>query len=213
MCDLPLNDFGFFLAIRKINESQNHSAIVFRGEDGVYRLLHLGWNFFLIHEDIKDAFGWVNNSLDASNSLFLSVMCDRIARRNPEVPYGLSSVGLNFDPETGEILPGPTGRGFTCATFILAIFRLVGLDLLVEDTWPEDANMDWQLSIVEALGKTENVSPEQYAAVKRDVGCRRFSPEEVVGSSSEGVWPVPYDPAHQLGLVVRQDLTSFYAAA
>ncbi|WP_164518806.1 hypothetical protein [Sphingomonas sp. ABOLG] len=204
---------SFVLAIRRISESQNHSAIAFKGEDEEFRLLHLGWNYTLYYEPLKQSYFWVDNSLDPVNAKYLAVVCDRIARRQPGIPYGLNAEGFSFDPQTGNIIPGPTGRGFTCATFILAILKAVGLELLVETSWPEEANVEWQRHIVDALRDEPDAPSEQKEAVARDIGSRRFTPEEVVGSSALSEWPISFEEAQHFGAIVNQDLDRLSAAA
>jgi hypothetical protein len=114
---------------------------------------------------------------------------------------------LALDPTTGQLafLPAP-GKGFTCASFVLRIFETYGLSLLAEDEWPVDANSDWQRGIVQNLQQHSQASDGHVEAVSSDVGCRRFSPEEVVGAAAVTDWPVHYVEAVALASQVMAEL-------
>ena len=117
--------------------------------------------------------------------------------KKPDIPYGLDKEGIFFDPNTGDLNPGERGRGLTCASFILAVLQPFGLFVLKEAEWPYHANDEWQQWVVDMLKKT-GAPADQIKAVERDVGSRRFAPEEVVASSTDSPWPIGYDRAREL---------------
>ena len=190
----------FGLAIKSVNGGM-HCAILFDIVGGQPSLLHLEWNYRLKAEAATPPYGWVEVGLQTSNRKLMAIMADRVWRRRPAIPYGLSKLGVSFDALTGDLRQGQLGRGLTCASFILAVFEAQGIKLLSEEEWPENANDEWQNWVVETLRR--GPAPlEQVDVVAQDIGSRRFRPVEVVASSTlsaEHFWPVPFEVAQQVG--------------
>ena len=194
-----LSDLGLAaLAIRQTQPGQRHTGIVYRVDDsGAVFLLHLAWNYRLVSEAFSAPYLWVQTSLPIREQRYVAGLCALIADRQPGIPYGLERSGVSFDVSTGDILVSEQGKGLTCASFILAVMQTVGLTLLKEDEWPLDNNDEWQRWVIEMLHKTK-ASQAQIDAVERDVGSRRFTPEEVVASSTDSPWPIGLDRAIEL---------------
>jgi hypothetical protein len=186
------------LAIRQTHPGQRHTGIAYRVDDGgTIFLLHLEWNYRLTSEAFSAPYLWVQTSLPIREQKYVAGLCALIANRQPGIPYGLERTGVSFDTNTGDIVVGEEGKGLTCASFILAVMQSIGLTLLEEDEWPQRNNDAWQSWVVETLRKTK--APQaQIDAVERDVGSRRFTPEEVVASSTDSSWPVGYARAREL---------------
>lgn len=198
----------FGLAIRSVNGGM-HCAIVFDMVGGQPSLLHLESNYQLKAEAATPPYGWVEVGLETSNRKLMAIMADRVWRRRPAIPYGVSKLGVSFDAKTGDLRQAQLGRGLTCASFILAVFEAQGFKLLGEEGWPENANDEWQSWVVEML-RRGRAPPEQVDAVAQDIGSRRFHPTEVVASSTlsaEHFWPVPFEMARQVGAQLEICLT------
>ncbi len=189
-------------AITRTGPTQRHCALIYRvDEGGDFCLLHLAWNYRLEVEDLSEEYQWAKVALPSSEKKFVAALCRNIASQNPPIPYGLDAEGFSFDPTTGVLTPGPTGKGCTCATFILKILGARGYTLLVEEEWPEGANIEWQEHIIRMLENPQGRSPapaDVIDAIKRDVGCRRFMPEEVVAAGTSEDWPIAFVRAQQL---------------
>jgi hypothetical protein len=181
------------LAIRRVDASQNHCAIVYRIEGGEIRLVHLAWDRRLGNPNPESSYYWVENHIHPSLQKFIAVLCHKIAQTKPPIPYGLDSTGLAFDDQTGNLLVAPLGKGLTCSTFILCILEHYGIKLLIKEDWPADANIEWQDWVLEKL-KVE-APAKHLEAMRLDKGCRRFTPEEVVASSSSETLPLGYNDA------------------
>lgn len=164
---------------------------MYRIEGGEIRLAHLAWNRQLGNPMPSPQYYWVENYIHPSLQKFIAVLCHKIVQTKPPIPYGLDSTGLAFDDETGNLLVAPVGKGLTCATFILCILDHFGINLLIKEEWPEDANIEWQEWVLEKLDAESTA--EHFEAMSLDKGCRRFTPEEVVASSSSKITPLGYE--------------------
>lgn len=204
-----LKAFEYFsLAIRRVSPEQNHCGVLYQAPDGSTWITHLAWNYALRSSAVPPDYCWMPTTLDEPNCKLLAVLTERIRTADPAIPYGLDAEGISFDRETGAIELGRSGKGLTCAVFILALLRTHGLTLLEEGSWPSEANIEWQERIVATLRES---SPDHAAAVEADIGCRRFSPGEVVGASAIENWPVPFADAAAASLEVEAQLPAFAA--
>ena len=176
---------------------QNHCGIIYRVDSGELFIIHLAWNYRLMNDPLSPNYQWARTTLSSRDQRTLAGLCCAIWNAKPEIPYGFDPDTIRFDPTTGNIVPAPTGKGLTCASFVLAVLKALQFDLLNETEWPENANEAWQVHIVDSLERS-SASPEQVCAVKRDVGSRRYRPEEVAGASTDGSWPVGFKRAQQL---------------
>jgi hypothetical protein len=193
------------LAILLNDDGARHTGVIYRDDFGNILLLHLAWNYALRNDALSTKYRWVETILPQREQKYIAGLCTLIAANNPEIPYGLDAAGFSFDPSNGKMTPGPQGKGFTCATFVLAIFESAGHVILLQDEWPDDANQDWQLWVIDTLRKT-GAPEDQIAAVERDVGCKRFSPEEVVASSTLDPWPISFCGAQTASLALLSQL-------
>jgi len=173
------------------------------------RALHLAWHHKLRDDEVSKAAGWwvVDCVIDELFRKVLLGHCINLAnkRRVAKIPYGLRNRCSTIDQD-GVFRPGPGESGFTCATFVLALFELAGVVLLDRDSWEsrdgarkaEDEFV--QQALVEALRQT---APEQAAAAEREIGCARFRPEEVAAASGLPATPVPFPAAAAEGQLLR----------
>jgi hypothetical protein len=185
-----------------------HSGFLYKTDNDGPRIVHLAWHHKLWDEAASDPYLWADVGLDPVNRRFVaSWLADR--RANPaEIPYGIDATGVCFDAETQDFIPPPVGKGLTCSTYVLAVFRHLGFPLLAEDTWPSDRAEDasWQEAVVVTLRNT-GATAEHVAAVEADKGARRFRPAEVVGAATvTNPWPVGFADASQLAAEVISDV-------
>jgi len=210
-----LNDIGaaggrafksFALAIRAFGPDHYHSGMLYQTKDGQVMLLHLADNFDLRNEAPSERYKWAEPSLTTSRCKLLAVLCAKIASQDPKIPYGFDKTGISINSSTGAVTPGPEGKGLTCASFIMATLDAYGMRLLKEDEWPRNSHEQWQNATIERLKAREEVTEEQLAALQKDTGACRFVPQEVVGASTAKPWPVGYEKATMLGIVLQTHL-------
>ncbi len=195
------------LAIKEVEKNQNHCGILYRDGQSQIWLLHLGWNYRLYCNRPDRSYQWVTVNIDNITKKFLSIVCDRIRKAKPPIPYGLDASGIAFDPNTGELKIGAKGKGMTCASFILGVVNTYSIRLLAEEQWPENENVEWQMHTINKLSELEPVATaEQLNDIMADVGSRRFTPSEVVGASTDTPWPIGYSRAQELAAQLMLEL-------
>jgi hypothetical protein len=201
-----LKTFSFFaLAIKRVSSDQAHCALVYQRDSGDLYMLHLAFHHWLINNPISPDYQWVKAALTLSNRKLLAALCERIGARRPRIPYGFEKSGLTFDVKTGALSQPDLGHGLTCASFILAVMKAQGINLLAEDEWPAGANQGWQDNMLELM-KENNAPQDHIEAVRKTVGGRRFRPEEVVGSATARPRPVSFGEANRLAEIVNREL-------
>ena len=128
----------------------------------------------------------------------------KYAKGKDPLAYALRYDGGRFDPGTGCFL-SESGHGLTCATFVLAVFKSHGVDLLRTDQWRErDEDKKWQQWILDELGDARYATPEHIRAVEREIklGCARFRPQEVAAAGTAetpDALPISFEDAARLG--------------
>jgi hypothetical protein len=120
------------------------------------------------------------------------------ARKRP-IPYGVDYTHDAFDKETGDWLHGPTGRGLTCATFVVAMLACTGVQFLDVKNWstPRPGDTAWVAHIVELLAVHD--AKEQAEHILKNEKGLRIRPAEVAGAAKEPAknWLVKFDTAVQ----------------
>ncbi len=105
------------------------------------------------------------------------------------------------------------GLGFTCATFVVAVFASHGIYLVDEDTWPERANDDFQTWVVQTLRDPRwGATAEHIAGVESQVGGRRVRPSEVLGAGRDEQIPLSYADASAAAAEILQEVSALKAA-
>lgn len=189
-----------------------HSGILYKIDGGSARISHLAWHFRLEDVPAADPYLWADVGLDDANSRVIAAWLALRQKSPSNIPYGLDAGGACFDKTTREFLPPPLGKGLTCATYIVTIFKSLGFPLLLEDTWPTDRADDhsWQRAVVDMLTKT-GADKDHIEAVGKDVGAKRFRPAEVVGAAIHTPWPVAFQDAATLAAAVIADVQNAFA--
>lgn len=193
------------MVIRKISANQLHSGFLYDQGLGP-RMLHLAFHHDLRDEEAALPYRWAQIGIDEDNKLVLAKQLSRIAGAEPKISYGFNFEGVAFDPNTGDLLPAPAGRGLTCATFIVAALRAFGHDLVVSETWPDRADdEEWRQSMLELM--EHRVDGSHLEAVRTCVSAGRLRPDEIVGAGANDAWPVEFLTARELADQVIADLT------
>lgn len=202
--DAPFSDVDVMGLAIHATDIGFHSGILYL-RNGEARILDLAFHHWLRDEVASPPFRWSELGLDQENKVIMAALVARIANVQPAIPYGFNSDGVGIDPDSGNLVPPPIGRGLTCATFILAVFRAFGHQILADEDWharPEDTA--WQDTILGMLAG--HAAPEHVEAVREDRNAPRFRPEEVVGAGHQVQWPVSQAVAQALAIEVRADL-------
>src|SRR5262249_27060853 len=132
-----------------------------------------------------------------------------IANRRESIGYALRyDPHALFDPVTGR-LTLPEGRGLSCSTFVLVLFRSARFPLIDTTGWPitRPGDREAQEKILNILERT-CPDPDHVEGVRQEIqkGCERVRPEEVAGAALFDAPMVPYPDAEDAGLFIRGGL-------
>lgn len=201
------------LAITVSAAGQEHCGFVCRLDTDDPLWVHLKWHHRLRSEAPSNDCFWSNiGSLLAEERRFFGVLVRSIAARNEPIPYALSCEGLTFDQD-GSLTGITPGRGFTCSTFVVAVFASHGIDLVNEATWPEGANEDFQNWVVETLKDPRSgATAEHIAGVEGQVGGRRVRPSEVLGAACDENIPLSYADASAAAAQILEEVEALKRA-
>lgn len=205
--DRPFADAGNIGVVIEPTPHGYHSGILYCLPDGQSRVVHLAFHHDLRDEEATLPFRWAHINLDEDNKILLAYLVSRIKGSGTLIPYGFDASGICFDPASGQLLPAPSGKGLTCATFILAALRTYGYELVDALSWPErPEDQGWQQEMIEYLKGIS--SCDHINALQGDVGASRFRPAEVVGAAvvDADMWPVNFSKASELAEQVIADL-------
>ena len=173
------------VAIRITRYGTTHIGVLHRGDDTVPPLLlHVGWHFQFDNDSSANEYLWIELDIPIDRQKSIAAMCRKVWRNYQETgfPYGLKHC-TTFD-FTGTVRSNPSYLGFTCATFVLAIFESCYVKLIDKDSWqgrPEDA--EWQKQILALLAAT-GAEKAHVEAVQGQIGTERFRPEEVAAAGA-----------------------------
>lgn len=184
------------VAITLTGPERWHAGMLHRPQEEVVNMLDLANDHWLRNSPPSNKYAWVQLELPAVRLLSVAAMCRRIAKlyASPArgLPYAFRYKDTVFSAD-GKMLLGKSEHGLTCATFILAVLKSAGVDLLKLDEWPQrDGDMDRHRELLTMLQGDPNVSRAHIAEVTGEVRCVRYRPEEVVGAASLAQLPVSF---------------------
>jgi len=207
---VPSSDEHLWVAIRSINDGQNHCGLAYRRQGDEIRLLHLAFHFDLRDEALDAPYRRVPCRLDETNQLVVAAAAINMAGIEPRIPYGFNDEGIVFDPDTGALLEAPAGRGLTCATFVTAFLNHLGFQLIDRDTWPKRAiDAIWREQMIEAV-EHHSGDADHAGALRSNPFAERIRPEEVAGASvvDFSEWPVEFGRAHEIAEEIIAELAA-----
>jgi hypothetical protein len=183
---------------------QLHCGIVYRDVRGALQFLHLAWHHQLTNEPLGQR-TWVAVQVEPVLVPTYTALCEMMAENPPLIPYGFGRHGGQISA-LGKYIPGAPDHGLTCATFVLKLLRAYRLDLLQEASWPtrrEDAA--WHQEILAALA-AGSADPDHVEAVRTQVGCARFRPDEVAASAASPPYPADFPSVTPVAQQIRTEL-------
>lgn len=185
------------IAIKAIDETQRHIGVLHvEGAERRVRLLDLAWHYVLRNDPPSPSYRWIELDLHPKRARHVAAICRKLWRSNGKaIPFGFSRPNDCFDEVTFRFVIGPTTHGLTCATFVLAVFQLAGLQLVDYNSWPKSryGDIEWQCYVVDSL-KRHGADANHIRAVEQEVGSVRFRPEEAAaaGTLPSSTWPLTF---------------------
>lgn len=203
------------LLLVRTGEAQFHLGLRHQLDRGE-RVLHLAWHRRLFDENLAQVIArapgapalpaaMIAMAIDPLIDEALRVLARRVARRyankaSGSLPYGFGEASATFDQSTAQL--SDPDAAFTCATFVLALLRSVGVLLIDPSRWRAPTNEDerWQREIGAQLvawiaRHVHGDLPGAEARLARDIGQRRYRPTDVAGAAllSPASWPAGVD--------------------
>lgn len=163
-----------------------HAGIAYRAATGDLRILHLAGHCRV--RVLAPEGGWAEivPALDLIDQQIIAAHCVTLAEARPEVPYGLKAEGHFL--EDGRFVPGRSGTGLTCASFVQKVFEWCRCPLVDESSWTyRDDDVSAQEALIAHL-EEQAADPTHVAAVRVNRCCVRVRPEEVAAAA-----PLPAD--------------------
>jgi hypothetical protein len=163
-----------------------HCGLFYENSNGSIELLHFADQAKLLSAGTFAQYYEVTCHLPDESKLAISDFCRLVFRLH-------HSQGLRYAvTRTDEFLPDgklkidKNGTGFTCATFVKAIFAVVGRPVLNEKSWPPATFEDnsWMRKLIEGMiGRAKNAFDKKHFK-KVDLNCAwsRYKPEEVAAA-------------------------------
>jgi len=168
-----------------ITDWGHHTGVITRTASGV-DFIHLATHDRLIYEsfDTTRYPCWVVPELSDTDGRLIASLARRVvsAYHQGGLPYAIKkSAGIAND---GTVVFGEGGAGFTCATFVLALFEGVNIQLIDDSDWQVLAeDVLWQGSIIELFRASGRVGEDHLRAQESNIGCFRFRPEDVAAAA------------------------------
>jgi hypothetical protein len=202
------------VAVCRTRYGNTHTGVVYRAFDGRLLLFHQAWHHDTRNEPLDEArtdlggpFLCVSPDIDRDRARNLAALCELIAGTGESIAYALrDDPEALFDEHTGR-LTLPNGKGLSCSTFVMSLFRSARLPLVDTTDWPLDRPSDraFQELLLHVLERT-GADPDHVAAVRAELGCARIRPEEVAGAALFSVLPVRHPDAEVAGRVLVERL-------
>lgn len=194
-----------------LKKKGHHVGIVYRRHDKPQpRLWHLAGHFELRDDVCDNSYFWGDSGLDVHNKHYVAAWITSRDTQADKIPYGFDVSGEAFEQGTGTFIAPPIGKGFTCATFVTAVFQHLGFDLLDEASWEfRMGDVAWQNSFLPVLAK--NCKDKAHVdAVANDIGARRIRPPEVAAGmiAKELDLPLSFASAEALAARIMVDLAA-----
>ncbi len=173
----------------KRNLDQSHIGILYERAPGNINMCHLGWHYVFQNRKVNSSYYWMDCSCfdDPDESMFVRSRLAAV-NENTRIAYGFATDPHCFDSDFNLPLK-PVGWGLTCASFVLAVFEVLGFQLLDYNTWViRDDDEAWQKEII---FKIVHLDETQAQAMQLYIGSFRFRPEEVAAGAVSHVNEMP----------------------
>ena len=196
---------------------QRHVGIWHCEESVEAAVLHLAWHCRLKNDPCFPTYFcfWVYPKYPVLRLRQLASYCRRVWRKHEAggIPFAFSQPYQMFDPVTGALLLGPAHFGLTCASFVLAVFDVVGLPLIDFTTWnaQREGDRQWQQQIIEKLRQHAEEAHIQH--LESEIGSVRFRPEEVVAATMLAPPAAVFETTVPVGEQIVARIRSYAAAA
>ena len=206
------------IIIKQIDDDQLHCGVSYKIEEEI-NFMHFAFHFNLIHDFFNDYYSqylFIKSKIPYIRQLNIAAFWDVIwqNKKNNNIPYGILYEKSFFDNNAVFNLED-NECGLTCATFVLAIFKLCGYNLLDIDSWEHrDDDKIYHNKVIENLIKYKddyNISEDHIEKVRKNIGAYRFRPEEVTASVTLTKLPATFNEVTPLGALLKTHIIQSYS--
>lgn len=177
----------------------SHCGIYYEREEGDVALLHLSFhNKLLSEKPIPNYRNFVSGHPDREK-IAVSDLCRLIYSKHGSAGLRFAVTRSEAFLKDGSLKIDKPGVGFSCATFVKAIFEAEGIPIIRSSTWPEatDEDIQWHSLFADYLAKDpqyENDEATHEHARAMDFTCKwsRFKPEQIAYAASIAPPPASY---------------------
>ncbi len=204
------------IAITIVSKGQRHVGIFHKSEDQKQvSLLHFAWHHQLINNEKPDPYyAWIELPIHPLRARQVAARCRQVFGENRgRLTYAFSSPNDCLDSTTGAYLFGPNRYGLTCATFVMAVFQIAGINLLDFETWPPSREGDeiWKNHIIECLQDPMKTQPpasnDHIQALRAESNVTtRFRPEDVAGAGALDFVPGTFSQVDPIARAILEKL-------
>lgn len=130
-------------------------------------------------------YGWTTPRLSVFEQGTIGTISRKVALEyvSNGLPYSIQLLA-KFTRDGIAVL-GELGGGFTCATFVLAIFEAGDIALLDSKTWIIDqVDLDYQKWLLDEFLPSQGATPDFISEQRKNPGSYRFRPEDVAAAAS-----------------------------
>jgi hypothetical protein len=147
-------------------------------------LIHLRTHKDLANDTPTNDYLWLDAALEETGQVIVAALLPKIFERAAQkgILYGIHFDERDYFSPNGEYVRKKHTEGLTCATFVLAVFRRVGFELVEIDSWPvRPEEAQWHASIVNS--NQAKFGPQRTKAQLGLAGeVRRFKVGEVAAA-------------------------------
>lgn len=201
------------VGLQRTSPCTAHAGVAYRTAAGNLRFLHFANHEWLCDDPCSGQYVYAVPLLKEEDQEFLAEFCARVYRANVsgKLPYSFEfDPNLGFDRSTG-LITFSHQRGFTCSTFVVALFRSAGNPLVQPITWPRQArkaDIAARQFVLEAWRRSRK--PKLHARadeIEPAIQTMRISPEQVAGACLQRKLPAGYYRAEDNGRRILQRFT------
>ena len=158
----------------------------------------------LVDEVPNNTFYWIHAAMGRENREVLRAIVKQIVQRGPRIRYGLRYEGDYF--KNGDYIRRGLGNGLTCATFILAIFRSAGFELLKVAEWPSGRPGDLEFQTAQIRWLQQHFPDFIESEQQLHTGDPRYRPDEVAAAIWSNRIPLGFREAERTAAAITKAL-------
>jgi len=205
--------FEAFVAFTK--RGNLHAGLLLREESGGIVAYHQAWNNITTYQRLADFIKDYRSGVVTARPIMKPVRlraaakwCVLNAASGEQYAYALQLDPNAYIDERGKLV-SDSANGLSCVTFVLAIFKSLGIGAIDLSGWPErseDAVLHRYVvhSLRDSMNRNEpGFSAEYVSRVSGEIGCIRVRPEELIGGIASSPYAASPQQAISAGRFVR----------